>query len=155
MQRTTYIILPIYFLFTYFPFTLAQCPFYSCHPAHDYRVWKVEDLQLRSSPSRSLLYASFNLYRARWHNIKYYTVPTPNICNDPSESEQNTKRVDWNVCSKVNLAPDGEELLPKELQRWLKWRATDLKERPLPQNASRRDFQSAKFEVFQGLPWPV
>lgn len=138
-----------------FPSVFAQCPLLPCHPAHDYRAWKIESLELRSSPSRSRLYASFDLYRTRWNGFKYYTVPTPNSCNDPSEFDPDLKLQEWNICSRVNLAPDGEELFPKELQRWLKWQATEFYEQPNPQNSSLRDFKSAKFEVMQGLPWPV
>jgi hypothetical protein len=133
----------------------AQCPYLQCLPEHNERVWKIEDLRLRSTNDSNRLYADFTLYRTRSNGNKHYTGPAPNSCSDLSEWEKWHEKEEWNVCNRVNLAPEGEELFPQELQRWLKWRATELDERPRAQNSSLTYFNRAKFEIVQGLPWPA
>jgi hypothetical protein len=154
MHRTSSFILLAFAQFIVLRLISAQCPYLACYPSHKQRVWKVEDLRVRSFTNQSNSYASFTLYRSRWHGDYYYTVPTPNTCMDESESDYGPPKEKWNVCPQVQLAPDGE-WLPNELRRWLKWRATEIDDQPHPQNSSRRVFNYAKIEVAQGLPWPV
>ena len=128
----------------------SQCPTPQCLPEHKSNVWKIEDLRLRSLASQSTVEANFTLYRSLSNGESYYTVPSPNFCDD-RDSVGLLATKEWKVCKRFNLAPTGEELYPDDRQRLLKWRITEINERPHPQNSSIRAFDSAKFEIVQGI----
>jgi len=59
---------------------------------------------------------------------------------------------EWKECQQYTLNPDGEEEIPQELRKWIKWRTAGLEEHPYPTNASLIDFDKVKIEVVQGVP---
>jgi hypothetical protein len=100
----------------------------------------------------------------------YFVPDQPILCRDGVYNQMaaggtthwqnplNTKNY-WSTCDTYPRAVEGEEQVPEEKKRWLKWRMIDLKEKSLPnppesQPAHLREipFKSAKLEVINGVP---
>jgi len=100
----------------------------------------------------------------------YFVPDQPILCRDGVynqlaggttsywQNPLNTKNY-WSTCETYPRAVEGEQEVPEERKRWLKWRMIDLKEKSLPnppesQPAHLRElpFKSAKLEVINGIP---
>jgi hypothetical protein len=149
----------------------------------DFRIHRFD------KPGRPKLMAEFWLYRSRivppcslqkdafrlfllamiGETCGYFVPDQPIQCRDGFyyqmvggtsywQNPLNTKNY-WSTCESYPRAVEGEQEVPEERKRWLKWRMIDLKEKSLPnplasQPAHLREvpFQSAKLEVMNGIP---
>jgi hypothetical protein len=149
----------------------------------DFRIHRFD------KPGRPKLMAEFYLYRTRivppcslqkdadrffllamvGETCGYFVPDQPILCRDGVYNQMaggtshwqnplNTKNY-WSTCETYPRAVEGEQEVPEERKRWLKWRMIDLKENSLPnprvpQPAHLREvpFKSAKLEVINGSP---
>jgi hypothetical protein len=149
----------------------------------DFRIHRFD------KPGRPKLMAEFHLYRTRiippcslekdafrfmllgmvGEACGYFVPDQPILCRDGVYNQMaggtsywqnplNTKNY-WSTCETYPRAVEGEQEVPEERKRWLKWRMIDLKEKSLPnppesQPAHLREvpFKSAKLEVINGIP---
>jgi hypothetical protein len=142
--------------------------------------WEVEDFRIHrfDKPGRPKLTAEFYLYRTRivppcsmpkdlgrllllamiGETCGYFVPDQPILCSDGGTSRwQNplhTKNY-WSTCETYPRAVEGEQKVPEERKRWLKWRMIDLKEKSVPNPRLPQQeipFKSAKLEFINGIP---
>jgi len=121
--------------------------------------WKIMGMTFRktqTSNNKPVLGASFTLYRS-------YFVPCPKsefeegmrmfpcgwlIPDHPiaCSSETTIGKGDWFSCDRYLEVVAGEEMVPLERRRWLRWRIEELKE------VANATFQSVRVVFANGLP---
>jgi hypothetical protein len=149
--------------------------------------WEVEDFIIHrfDKSGRPKLMAEFQLYRTRivppcglqkdfdrflllgmvGETCGYFVLDQPIQCRDGLYNQmvgwQNPLNIKnyWSTCDTYPRTVEGEQEVPEERKRWLKWRMIDLNENILPippasQAAYLREApsRSANLEVVNGIP---
>jgi hypothetical protein len=120
--------------------------------------WKIMGMTFKKSmiSNSTRLGASFTLYRSYYEPCPKtefeegmrmfpcgWLIPDhPIACS----SESTIGKGDWHTCVRYPEAVEGEESVPLERQKWLRWRIEDLKE------GANATFQSVRIVFANGLP---